>query len=667
MPNPPKGPITPIPDRQSVSTFNFDYLLHEGKIYTRTRTPDDPKVIAQGNLVAVEKTPDVLEWNLHDSFGIPFSKKMKPLLAPDEHIVEIDVASEIIVAVSNLNYVYLYKPTELTRPTFWEDSIGAPDFLSAKLLLPPNRRGWAFSCSVCTKPEVRTTEFMHPNEIVKYFSDGNQDSPVNFDFGFTPTIYVLNADGTKIVYWDTGLPPSFSRGFLVPEDTQVLFISAAGSTIFLCAIDAEEKLHYFTRMLDYEINGSCPGLKVSYSEIPLEYPPEGPNSSFFLGHGTRKMPLSGWIEHSVDAILPQLTHKICIRLTGQGNPMRELRIQGKDSELGWGYYSKAITDKQWEFNPDPTAAPTDHMKDEALSFNALLPKLKKTYTGTFYKNKFFQLTNTPLSKVTMELTDFHPFISDADAVYLVISASNEEPQPIRIYMGDAWGLHCNKYDEELFGTPDGEFKPLIGTVVLTSEQIEFAEQGESYLADFIKKYILPYNNKTKAITAIADNNTVNLRFGQHRYCFKRTLSEEEINDSFYIKEAMNPQLLITPKTSEEYEDLIAKNKECLKKIKSIFLKRQLVNSKEAVVNLNAELIRPSIAGVFKMARLSDPTYEQAASDLKTLFKVDKKAAAHSVKKGKTQGYTKAVNILDLRIKNLREAFEQTRSSAAITL
>lgn len=149
-----------------------------------------------------------------DNIGIPYNKHMETLLAP-ESIVEIGVASEIVVAVSNLDRVYLYKPTENTRPIHWENRLGAPDFISSdKLFLPHNRRAWAFSCSVRTKPEIRRTDFIHPNEIVSFFSDANG---IRFDFGFTPTLYVLDKDGLKIVYWDTGLPASFSRGFLVPE------------------------------------------------------------------------------------------------------------------------------------------------------------------------------------------------------------------------------------------------------------------------------------------------------------------------------------------------------------------------------------------------------------------------------------------------------------------
>ncbi|KGP62276.1 hypothetical protein EP47_07395 [Legionella norrlandica] len=466
MPNPsvdesesslPSGSINPVPDHRCSSTANFDFYLDDGKIYLRTRTPEDPKTFVRGDLISIKGDPKALEWKLFDGKGIPYNERLESLLEENERIVEIDAASNIVVAVSNLDKVYLYKPTEYIRPLYWGSKLGAPDFMADELFLPHERRAWCFSCSVCKKDEVRKTDFIDPSEIVSFAKDGNG---INFDFGFTPTIYVLDNEGQKIVYWDTGLPASFSRGFLVPDGMQGLSISAAGSTVFLSAIDAEEKLHFFTRMIDYEINGACPGLKVSYTETPVVQPPNG---SFFLGHGVRKLPLDGWVEHKIDDIPSNLTHKVCIRLTGKGDDARELRILGQDSELRWGYYSKNITDNKWEFHADPAAEPTNHEDIRPIPFNPTYPNSQKmSYEGKLFVRKFPHIRKVEdTSETTIELKNFHPFLSDAEPLSIVLSHPGEPPQTLKIHAVDAWGLHYHhKHDEELIGSVDGEPKAL---------------------------------------------------------------------------------------------------------------------------------------------------------------------------------------------------------------
>ena len=658
LPSLPLGPISPIPDHLSDSTLNFDYLLEDGKIFIRTRTPNDPKELVRGDLVSVKGASDALEWKLFDNIGIPYDKEMKSLLAPDEQIVEIGVASDIVVAVSNLDRVYLFKPTENTRPLCWESRIGAPDFLGKdKLFMPHERRAWTRSCSVCTKPKIRKTDSMNPKEIVTFSSDANG---VHFDFGFTLTLYVLDKDGRKIVYWDTGLPASFSSGFLVPDGTQGLSISAAGSTVFLSAIDSEGKLHFFTRMIDYEINGACPGLKVSYTDIPVVYPPDGPNGSFFLGQGIRKLPLDGWVEHSVEHILPNLTDKVCIRLTGQGDDARELRIQGQVPVLGWGYYAKNISETDWRFHPDPAAKPVDPEKNLAFPFNPIFSKTSKlSYSGKlFYSKKLpYPHKTEDTSDITLELKDFHPFLTDSEPFSLVINHAGESSQNLRIHAVTGWGLHYHhKHDEDLIGTVDGEPKALIGTLVLTPEQIELAQNEQSPLGAYLKNHFLDFHGKTKAIRIIADNGMVILKLDHIQCHFKRTLSEEEIVTSFYMRKAMDPQLTMTPKSTEECTDILAKNEDCLNKIKSIFSERRIDDGKYAMLNFSISAFRPFASGFFKFViKPDDPTYLQAIEDLKLLFKVHRQATAYSAR-GKTQavGYEQAVAILNNRIKDLKD-------------
>lgn len=665
----PEGPLPLIPGTHASNTYHFDYAIYQGKIYIRSTTPEAPKRMERGELKEVlQGTPGALEWSLFDNIGVPFDKYDKSLLKPGEQIVRIFVASEIVVAVSNNKQVYLYKPTELKRPLYWENYLGSPDVVSNKLFIPSDTIDIAFSCSVCKKDEIRRTDFIHPAEIVKYFSDANynnleeMENGIRFDFGFTPTLFVLLKGGQKIVYWDTGLPPSFSRGFLVPDGMRALSISAAGSTIFICTIDDKGALHYFTRMLDYEINGACPGLKVSYIETPRIDPPEGPDSSFFLGQGIRKNPLTGWVEHPVGDLFT--TDKIRIRLTGEGDKARDLIILGQDLQEGWGYYSKNISETQWTFIPDPTAEPTQFEENKS-DITSTYEEKKNTYAGRFYdaKTKY-----NPLGKIRpgikVELTHFHPFITDSDEVYLVIHSPGEEPQPIRIYIVDGWGLHYHQYDERLFGTVDGEPKPLLGTLVLTNEQQVFAENANTPLADFLKNQILPYHGKTKEIGITADNCQVTLRLGENKCRVERKVTAEEIYHSFYMKRAMNKKLTAIPQNPKECDTLIAINKKCLEKIESIFSKRKLRSGLNIGLHAGARPLRKIIVSVFKFIYApQDPTYEQAAYDIRKLFSIHLKSALYACTRpeDKAPGYMEAKRILNKRLnalENMKKNFKK---------
>ena len=125
-------------------------------------------------------------------------------------------------------------------------------------LLLPGARDWTFSMSLNVAPKKRRTP-MH--DLDAYYEDtaGNK-----IEFGFTATVYMLDPDGQRIRYWDTGLPPAFYRAFATPERGRFVAerLSASGSTLLV--IDASGKM--YTRMFDYEMYGACPGLKLHVRE-----------------------------------------------------------------------------------------------------------------------------------------------------------------------------------------------------------------------------------------------------------------------------------------------------------------------------------------------------------------------------------------------------------------
>ena len=663
----PEDPVSPINSHQEFSTTNFKYKLHNKKIYAQTCTPDDPKKIDGGNLVP-DKDADAGQWKLFDGEGIPFNKKREPLLTKGMDVIEIAGSCEILLAVArdanNNDRVYIYKPTELTRPTHWEKHVGAPH--EDKLFLPKNRRAWGFGCSVRTKPEVRTTDFMNSIDIVEKFSDAKG---VQFDYGFTPTICVLlEPDGVepqKIVIWDTGLPTGFSRGLLLPDGVEGLDIQVAGSTIVLTARNRNGEIEIYTIGFDYEMRGACPGLAVTYNnDLPPIYPDSDPNKSYFLGQGIRALPLQGWIKHPITTIRPNnVTHKVDIRVTGTGDAERELRLQGQDSQSRWGYYSKKIFESDWAFHLDPAAEPKN---GEEIKFSPepLIPeRSKKDYIGQpsnaesapFIAGRLFQgKQRFDFSPITADVKDFHPFMVDSDPLSIVLKYPGEPSQRLSIYPLDAWSLHYNhENDHDIIGKD--EPKGLVGTLKLTKEQIKLTEDPKSVLGAYIKKRFLPFHLKTKSISLIGNDCQLVMEVGHKEYNFQRTLSELEIASSFYMKKALVPELDKMPNTFDECKKLIDLNKACLEELKAIFTSRRRVAKLSKMVNSNANIARPIASSILKVVDLDDPTYRQAMKDLKILFHIGKEVTDYSLNgKFPPSGYNFAINILSNRIKYYEE-------------
>lgn len=638
--------ISPIPDHHCASTFNFDYYLaDDGVIYARSRTPEDPKRINRGNLESVEPTPDNLGWKPFDGCGVPYDRKMKPILSKNDQIGEIAVASEFIMAVSKRDSrVYMYKPTKKTRPLYWSEKLGAP--FKTNLYLPEQRRTWCFSCSVHGK-DIRNVDFIHPNEVVDYFTDSKGE---HFEYGFTATTYVLDSDGLKITLWDTGLPGSFSRGFIVPDCTQGQEMSAAGSIIFLSAVNSENELSFWTLKNCYERGGGCPGLVNEYKKIP---PQEG-DTIYPLGEGVRQLPGETWVEHDISAIRPYITSKVCIRLTGQGDEERELRIQGKDPALGEGYYYKKINESQWNFCPAPEVGPVDLEHKISHPFNLDFSQTRKmSYSEKDHRDP----------EITLEVQDFHPFQIEAEPFYLVVNYQGLT-ESIPIYSIDAWGLLNNPhYDDALVGASDGQLKALVGTLVLTPSQLELTKDEHSPLGKYLREHYLPFHEKTKSIPIVADNTRVIFKLGKQEFHFQRELSQIEKDYSFYMRRVMDPELQIDYASPEAWVELLKKNKACLEKNESIFSSRHFKDNLFELVNANLIKFHPIAERLFQFVNPADPTYIQAVKDLEILFKVHKMAIKYTIKNN--PGYLEARAILKSRINDLKEMIEVAKERTIV--
>lgn len=626
----------PIRNHKTDYTKQFEYKLDDDHLISlRSLNEKNLRTFIGGDL---EANPDALSWHLFDHLGYPYENSFwsgrRSLLHDGEFVSEIAVASEILVAVSNENRVLLYKPTVLDRPIAWSDQLGAP--FPNELYLPADRRAWSFSCSVRDKA-LRRVDFMDPSEVVIYYSDMNG---VKFDFGLTATIYVLLGDGQRIVYWDTGLPPSFSRGFLTPLEgqTQGQSLSAAGSTVFISVLDNANRLRFFTRMYDYEINGACPGLNFTYetkSDLDLS------DETVTLGFGERKLPLEGWREHSVLEIPEgQLSSQVSITLTGQGNAARELRIQGSDSENRSGYYFKMIDDCVWQFQPD------ERLNTSTLvpfPYNPDAPQLLKNYEG-----EVLQAKNPEFG---VSLNAFHPFLTAEEPAVLEVSDKGETAN-LNLHCVDGWTLaHHRKDHENLIGVQEGEPKSLQATLILTHEQLNCPK--ESALYSLIQENFLPYHEKVNAFQLVADNETVFLRSndGKLKLRFSRNLTQSEIDDSFYIKRAQAVASLELP-IGDSPAHLLDLNKKTLLELIDIEDQYRGDAAMFLLEDLFAILALPMANVIFSFNQ-DDPAYKQATEDLRSPFRSALRTEWYNLKK-ENKLFQAAVAILEARILELEK-------------
>lgn len=202
--------------------------------------------------------------------------------------------------------------------------------------------------------DVRAIAISHRGRFNDYVEDkAGQKCPVSE--GVT-TLYLLDKDGKRILKYDPWSPVWSKTMIYLPESLEngtvfeALNISASGSTVMAVGYetkDGEKKLKIVTKLADIDTEGGNPGLKYSYFKD--ESDPE-----------VRVLPFQmEWQEHA----LPdgEITSQITIMQTGEGNAARELRVQGRNSQGEWGYFSKSIASENWEFHPHEgnNSAPLD--------------------------------------------------------------------------------------------------------------------------------------------------------------------------------------------------------------------------------------------------------------------------------------------------------------------
>jgi hypothetical protein len=560
--------------QQGISYENY-YALKDGRIWIK---PNESTTGIKG------------EWKLFDTTGIPSGKDV-PSFGHDDKIVEFSTDGTMIVAVSNRNRFYLWEPT-LEENTTWADEIGSP--FSGSLYLPSNKL-WSFSFSVLRAPWKRLTP-MH--DIVSYWEDidGNKTQ-----FGLTATIYVVDPDGQKIYFTDTGLPATFNRAFTSPGRGAFIIenMSCSASTIFV--INETGKM--YTRMIDAEIEGGGPALLFTYKREKRTKSDE----IVPIMNAVRSLPLPVWREQEpIDEVLNDkmkqavITKNITILQTGEGNAARELRVQGRNRAGRYGYYYKKIFDPTWKFK-----ITNEHFNNKIIIRYYLKEarkgrKLDKTYIG-----KLKQILAPPLQ---IELIDFYYFSTPAT---LRVHVKGKQFD-MKFHTVDQWNVTAQEKDSpELVGNPAGEPKLLQGTLEIPEGLLN---SQDSDIKETIDCYFKRFNLVTFAFSVMADDKNVIIKskilqrasLSYMDYAFRRRITMNLVNtDSKSIAipdlsftalarlsmlEAPNDLQSLSKKDIPVIEKLVKLNNNVLYEMKILNLKQKIEHIKVGLLALMGSCI-----------------------------------------------------------------------------
>jgi hypothetical protein len=609
--SPPVRPATPPPDFQEVSVRGkdrgrsgyFHYALKDGRIWSRwdpvlpkesfsfpcghPMTPQEGQAMvedgagpytyaydAENNRVLVEPRPDAdrlgfkmiagrlqevprheaAAWHLHDGLG-------GPNLPEGEHVVEIQVAGDFIEARSNTNKMYSYDPTK-PDPVGWKAERGCP--FGGEVHLPEGIRDWTLGEAVTIKPKRTCIKAMNPwTDVVGYYQD---PAGRKGDFNFVATTGVLTGDGREIRYRDTGLPADFTRGFLTPHHGrfQGEKLASAGSTWLLYGREPDGAPGLYVRMMDYEINGACPGKRYSYKESPFD-----PDKVYSMAEMVEFQPLQPWERVSFPPLHGQaaLTDRIDILPVGQGNLSREIRLEGCDAQGRTGFYHKRLDQEGWNFQA--TGQP---LLGQPVQVGVADPELSTPGTVTLdYPQATWsrQLKKAPLRGI--ELVDFHPYQTQDQPSVIRFTLKSGKQVEVLLRTGDGYTMfNADPQEAALLGQGAGVPKVLAGTLevpdsVLNSEDPE--------IRDFAQRHLEKLHHRENQVMVLADRDRLRLVSGwYHRNSDKGldwnpnarwdvTFTRDARGETPFEKVALAPELRPEPgMTREELQGLLERNR-----------------------------------------------------------------------------------------------------------
>jgi hypothetical protein len=290
--------------RSPRTTYNARWYaaLHEGRIWVK---PNEERGEAPG------------PWTLLGS-GLPEGGGLGRFPPPTE-IVEISGDGTWLHAISAAGV--FYRGTDFTgdiHSSFrWSDSWGHPAALGSGMEIEfPTTHGWAVSDS-------QRAGVHHYEDRLGTIHDVGMG---------VAHVYRSGPAGESLIFNDWWLPNDWSRQICLPRRGvfRVENLSASASTVFV--VDAAGEM--FTRLYDFDTSGE---------NRTLEY-------SFLITAATgnvRALPAEDW-RSQPPIVDGQITSRITIFQTGQGNAARTLRVEGV-RQGKTGFFHKGITDAAWEF------------------------------------------------------------------------------------------------------------------------------------------------------------------------------------------------------------------------------------------------------------------------------------------------------------------------------
>jgi hypothetical protein len=432
--------------------------------------------------------------------------------------------------------------------------------------LPEGIRDWTFGEAVAVKPIRNCLKSMNPyTDIVGYFEDSQGHKG---DFGFTATTGVLMGDGREVRYRDTGLPADFARGFLTPHHGQFVGekLAGAGATWLLYGREPDGSPAMYARMYDYEINGDCPGRHYSYQKDEVSFLPT--DKVYSLADQVQTLPTPGWMKIPFPPLSGQamVTDHIDLRLTGQGNEAREVRLAGRDATGRTGFYHKGIAEAEWHFT-----ATSDPLMGEPVPVGQTDPSkatpspITRDYDRATWGG---DLKGAPLRNI--ELLNFHPFQTQDQASVVRFTLASGAKVDALMRTGDAYTPYAvREQDTELLGEGVGLQKALIGT--LDVPHTTQASQDPEVKA-FVEQYLMRMHQKENQFMLLADSDQVQIftdwyyRKSDQRFDWEKnpeiqvTFRRSDVGQTPYEKKASDAGLAPAAEmTAGELSAVIARN------------------------------------------------------------------------------------------------------------
>lgn len=271
-------------------THEFDFAVHEGRIYSRPR-PQTSGLDEAWHEVLLPRC-------LHGQ------------------VSEISADGFVLLAANAQRDVYTldFSDSGWTRrwgPLFW---------LDMGVTIPPDVKQWAAS-------ELNSG-------FDEYFVDiaGRKN-----DFWGILMLYMLRGDGRRITHFDPWLPVDESREICPPEEGAAMMegLSASGSTMMVVT----SRGRIYTRLYDFDISGA--------NTVLHDY-------SWFNQDGVEdyriQLPAPDWIRHP--DVPGSVTNRVSIRKISPGTEHRIMRIEGTDASGNTGFWEKdisALSDEAWTF------------------------------------------------------------------------------------------------------------------------------------------------------------------------------------------------------------------------------------------------------------------------------------------------------------------------------